>query len=184
MAIPGLRISWRAQWFSLLLHGVVAATVLLVPWPAELYPDLAAAAVAGGLRLRAQPAAGSMPVAGDKLLTDSVFAGKTPNGNPPGTPWVINSGMLRLRHVDAGADSMLAGGGQRGRAGEWRDHRRLVLQKPAGSKPRPGKSVRPFRRICSHQLWIARPGSRSYWLVSSSARPTTVSHRRSPVSGW
>ncbi|MBN0077592.1 hypothetical protein JTL69_34930, partial [Pseudomonas aeruginosa] len=25
-----LRISWRAQWFSLLLHGVVAALVLLV----------------------------------------------------------------------------------------------------------------------------------------------------------
>lgn len=44
-----LRISWRAQWFSLLLHGVVAALVLLVPWPLKLHPDLAAAAVAGGL---------------------------------------------------------------------------------------------------------------------------------------
>ncbi|MEL0356410.1 protein YgfX, partial [Klebsiella pneumoniae] len=33
-----LRISWRAQWFSLLLHGVVAALVLLVPWPLSYTP--------------------------------------------------------------------------------------------------------------------------------------------------
>ncbi|MCS6068384.1 protein YgfX [Klebsiella variicola subsp. variicola] len=44
-----LRISWRAQWFSLLLHGVVAALVLLVPWPLSYTPDLAAAVVAGSV---------------------------------------------------------------------------------------------------------------------------------------
>ncbi|MBK2863930.1 protein YgfX, partial [Escherichia coli] len=33
-----LRISCRAQSFSLLLHGVVAALVLLVPWPLSYTP--------------------------------------------------------------------------------------------------------------------------------------------------
>jgi toxin CptA len=33
-----LRISWRSQWFSLLLHGVVAAIVLLMPWPLSYTP--------------------------------------------------------------------------------------------------------------------------------------------------
>ncbi|MGB9097630.1 protein YgfX [Erwinia sp.] len=30
-----LRISWRAQWVSLLLHGVVILALLLAPWPAS-----------------------------------------------------------------------------------------------------------------------------------------------------
>ncbi|WP_041692112.1 protein YgfX [Erwinia billingiae] len=30
-----LRISWRAQWISLLLHGVVILALLLAPWPAS-----------------------------------------------------------------------------------------------------------------------------------------------------
>ncbi|KAB8305322.1 hypothetical protein EH228_19820 [Erwinia endophytica] len=28
-----LRVSWRAQWISLLLHGVVILLLLLAPWP-------------------------------------------------------------------------------------------------------------------------------------------------------
>ncbi|MCX8956919.1 protein YgfX [Erwinia psidii] len=30
-----LRISWRAQWVSLLLHGMVILILLLAPWPAS-----------------------------------------------------------------------------------------------------------------------------------------------------
>lgn len=33
-----LRVSWRSQWMSLLLHGLVAAMVLLVPWPLSYTP--------------------------------------------------------------------------------------------------------------------------------------------------
>lgn len=33
-----LRISWRAQWFSLLMHGVVAALVLVLPRPLSYTP--------------------------------------------------------------------------------------------------------------------------------------------------
>lgn len=30
-----LRVSWRAQWLSLLLHGLVILALLLAPWPAS-----------------------------------------------------------------------------------------------------------------------------------------------------
>lgn len=33
-----LRVSWRSQWMSLLLHGLVAAFVLLMPWPLSYTP--------------------------------------------------------------------------------------------------------------------------------------------------
>ncbi len=31
-----LRVSWRAQWMSLLLHGIAAAIILLAPWPPDM----------------------------------------------------------------------------------------------------------------------------------------------------
>lgn len=33
-----LRVSWRAQWISLLIHGLVAAVILLMPWPLSYTP--------------------------------------------------------------------------------------------------------------------------------------------------
>lgn len=33
-----LRVSWRAQWVSLLLHGAVMLALLLAPWPASYTP--------------------------------------------------------------------------------------------------------------------------------------------------
>lgn len=33
-----LRVSWRAQWISLLLHGLVILALLLAPWPASYTP--------------------------------------------------------------------------------------------------------------------------------------------------
>ncbi len=106
--------------------------MLLVPSAAELYPDLAAAAVAGGLRLRAQPAADPCPSREIKLLTDSRLRWQNAEWEILGTPWVINSGMLlRLRHVDTRRGQHLWLAADSMDAGEWRDLRRLVLQKPA-----------------------------------------------------
>ena len=85
-----LRISWRAQWFSLLLHGVVAALVLLVPWPLSYTPIWLL------------------------LLSLVVF-------DCVRSPRRIHA--RRGQHLWLAADSM--------DAGEWRDLRRLVLQKPA-----------------------------------------------------
>lgn len=33
-----LRVSWRAQWLSLLIHGLVAVFILLMPWPLSYTP--------------------------------------------------------------------------------------------------------------------------------------------------
>ncbi len=33
-----LRVSWRAQWLSLLIHGLVAAVILLMPWSLSYTP--------------------------------------------------------------------------------------------------------------------------------------------------
>lgn len=33
-----LRVSWRAQWISLLIHGLVSAVILLMPWPLSYTP--------------------------------------------------------------------------------------------------------------------------------------------------
>lgn len=98
---------------------------------AELYPAVADIAVAGSLRLRTQPAADPRPSGEIKLLIDSRLRWQKAEWDIIGTPWVINSGMLlrlrntenqRTQHLWVAADSM--------DAGEWRDLRRLVLQKP------------------------------------------------------
>ncbi|UMX51991.1 protein YgfX [Escherichia coli] len=44
-----MRVSWRAQWLSLLIHGLVAALVLLVTMPAaQLHPVMDGVTFAGG----------------------------------------------------------------------------------------------------------------------------------------
>ena len=112
-----LRISWRAQWFSLLLHGVVAALLLL----SLVVFDC----VRSQRRIHARR--GEI-----KLLTDSRLRWQNAEWEILGTPWVINSGMLlRLRHVDTRRGQHLWLAADSMDAGEWRDLRRLVLQKPA-----------------------------------------------------
>ena len=125
-----LRISWRAQWFSLLMHGVVAALVLVLPWPLSYTPlwlillSLVVFDCVRSQRIHARQ--GEI-----KLLIDSRLRWQKAEWDIVGTPWVINSGMLlrlrntenqRTQHLWVAADSM--------DAGEWRDLRRLVLQKP------------------------------------------------------
>lgn len=99
---------------------------------AELHAAMAIAAVAGGVRQRAQPAADPRLSGEIKLMTDSRLRWQKAEWEIVGTPWVINSGMLlrlqdmqtrRRQHLWIAADSM--------DAKEWRDLRRLVLQKPA-----------------------------------------------------
>ena len=125
-----LRISWRAQWFSLLLHGVVAALVLLVPWPLSYTPIwllLLSLVVFDCVRSQRRIHARRGEI---KLLTDSRLRWQNADWEILGTPWVINSGMLlRLRHVDTRRGQHLWLAADSMDAGEWRDLRRLVLQK-------------------------------------------------------
>ncbi len=180
-----LRISWRAQWFSLLLHGVVAALVLLVPWPLSYTPIwllLLSLVVFDCVRSQRRIHARRGEI---KLLTDSRLRWQNAEWEILGTPWVINSGMLlRLRHVDTRRGQHLWLAADSMDAGEWRDLRRLVLQKTGAGVSRVRKSVRPFRRGSARtSSGCARRSGRTGWFHPAPGQ-RTVGHRRSPVSGW
>ncbi|MDU3718096.1 MAG: protein YgfX [Klebsiella michiganensis] len=110
-----LRISWRAQWFSLLMHGVVAALVLLMPWPLSYTPlwlILLSLVVFDCVRSQRRIHARQGEI---KLLIDSRLRWQKAEWDIIGTPWVINSGMLlrlrntenqRTQHLWVAADSM------------------------------------------------------------------------------
>jgi toxin CptA len=127
-----LRVSWRAQWLSLLAHGLVALLVLLIPWPMSytlIWMLLLSLVVFDSVRSqrRIHACQGEM-----KLLTDYHLRWQNQEWEIVGSPWVLRSGMmLRLRragrkrcqHLWLSADSM--------DTGEWRDLRRLMLQQQA-----------------------------------------------------
>lgn len=122
-----LRVSRRAQWLSLLIHGLVAAVILLIPsssvtprygWCYFRWWCLIAFAASGALML-----AGEI-----RLLMDGRLRWQGQEWSIVKAPWMIKSGMmLRLRsdsgkrqHLWLAADSM--------DEAEWRDLRRILLQ--------------------------------------------------------
>lgn len=122
-----LRVSRRAQWLSLLIHGLVAAVILLMPrhsvtprygWCYFRWWCLIAFAASGVLML-----AGEI-----RLLMDGCLRWQGQEWCIVKAPWMIKSGMmLRLRsdggkrqHLWLAADSM--------DEAEWRDLRRILLQ--------------------------------------------------------
>jgi toxin CptA len=67
-----------------------------------------------------------------KLMTDSRLRWQKAEWEIVGMPWVINSGMLlRLRHPQTRRSQHLWVAADSMDAKEWRDLRRLVLNKPA-----------------------------------------------------
>ncbi|EJF29002.1 MULTISPECIES: protein YgfX [Enterobacteriaceae] len=127
-----LRVSWRAQWMSLLLHGLVALFVLLMPWPMSytlVWMLLLSLVVFDSVRSQRRIHARQGEI---KLLTDFRLRWQGRDWDIVGNPWMIDSGaMLRLRcagkhrcqHLWLAADSM--------DIGEWRDLRRLLMQQQA-----------------------------------------------------
>ncbi len=126
-----LRVSWRSQWMSLLLHGLVAAFVLLMPWPLSYTPLwllLLSFVVFDSVRSQRRINARQGEI---KLMMDSRLRWQGKEWEIIGTPWMLSSGMmLRLRKVGGGrrqhfwlsADSM--------DEVEWRDLGGMVLQQP------------------------------------------------------
>ncbi len=124
-----LRVSWRAQWLSLLIHGLVAAVILLMLLTHSVTPRY-------GWRyfrwwcLIAFAASGVLMLARGKfrLLMDGRLRWQGQEWSIVKAPWMIKSGMmLRLRsdggkrqHLWLAADSM--------DEAEWRDLRRILLQ--------------------------------------------------------
>jgi toxin CptA len=162
-----ISVSPGARRFSLLLHGVVAALVLL-PWPLSYTPIwllLLSLVVFDCVRSQRR-----IHARREIKLTDSRLRWQN-------AEWEIsdavghNSGMLlRLRHVDTrrGQHLWLAADSMEPESGAicagW-------CCKTGAGVSASGKCSAISPRICSHQLWM-RSSLRSYWLVSSSARPT------------
>ncbi|WP_333853868.1 protein YgfX [Leclercia sp.] len=126
-----LRVSWRSQWMSLLLHGLVAACILLMPWPLSYTPlwlILLSLVVFDSVRSQRRINSRQGEI---KLFMDSRLHWQGSEWEIVGTPWMLNAGMmLRLRkatgqrcqHLWLAADSM--------DEGEWRDLRRMLSQQP------------------------------------------------------
>ncbi|MDY1037348.1 hypothetical protein GJV04_05885 [Enterobacteriaceae bacterium RIT714] len=126
-----LRVSWRSQWMSLLLHGMVAAFILLMPWPLSYTPLwmlLLSLVVFDSVRSQRRINARQGEI---KLMMDSRLRWQGKEWEIVGTPWMLNSGMMfrlrkenggRCQHLWLSADSM--------DASEWRDLRRMILQQP------------------------------------------------------
>ena len=123
-----LRVSWRAQWLSLLIHGLVAALVLLMPWPLSYTPlwlILLSLVVFDCVRSQRRINTRHGEI---KLLMDGRLRWQGQDWTIQGPPWMLKTGMmLRLRadsgkrqHLWLAADSM--------DDAEWRDLRRLMLQ--------------------------------------------------------
>lgn len=123
-----LRVSWRAQWLSLLIHGLVAAVILLIPWPLSYTPlwmVLLSLVVFDCVRSQRRINARQGEI---RLLMDGRLRWQGQEWSIVKAPWMIKSGMmLRLRsdsgkrqHLWLAADSM--------DEAEWRDLRRILLQ--------------------------------------------------------
>jgi toxin CptA len=124
-----LRVSWRSQWMSLLLHGLVAAFVLLMPWPLSYTPLwllLLSFVVFDSVRSQRRIHARQGEI---KLLMDSRLRWQGKEWEILGLPWMIASGMmLRLRSVDSGRRQHLWLAADSMDSAEWRDLRRMLLQ--------------------------------------------------------
>ena len=123
-----LRVSWRAQWLSLLLHGLVAAAILLMPWPLSYTPlwlILLSLVVFDCVRSQRRINARQGEV---KLLMDGRLRWQGQDWLIVSAPWMIKTGMMlrsrsetgKRQHLWLAADSM--------DKAEWRDLRRLMMQ--------------------------------------------------------
>lgn len=127
-----LRVSWRSQWLSLLLHGLVAAFVLLMPWPLSYTPLwllLLSLVVFDCVRSQRRIHSHQGEI---KLLMDSRLRWHDQEWDILGAPWMLSSGMmLRIRCCDGGRRHHLWLAADSMNAEEWRDLRRILLQQPA-----------------------------------------------------
>lgn len=129
-----LRVSWRAQWLSLLLHGLVAALILLMPWPLSYTPlwlILLSLVVFDCVRSQRRINTRQGEI---KLLMDGRLRWQGLEWVIQKAPWMLKTGMmLRLRsdsgrrqHLWLAADSM--------DEKEWRELRRVMLQQTEQEK--------------------------------------------------
>ena len=129
-----LRVSWRSQWLSLLLHGVVAAIILLMPWPLSYTPLwllLLSLVVFDCVRSQRRINARHGEI---KLLMDSRLRWQGHEWAIVGQPWMLRSGvMLRLRDTEEAKRQHLWLASDSMDPREWRDLRRMLLATSPGA---------------------------------------------------
>lgn len=129
-----LRVSWRSQWLSLLLHGLVVAIVLLMPWPLSYTPLwllLLSLVVFDSVRSQRRINACHGEI---KLLMDGRLRWQGQEWEIIGQPWMLHSGvMLRLRSVVGRKRQHLWLASDSIDAWEWRDLRRALLTGAPGA---------------------------------------------------
>ncbi|WP_058911980.1 protein YgfX [Entomohabitans teleogrylli] len=124
-----LRVSWRSQWLSLLIHGVLAGAILLAPWPMTwtlIWLLLLSLVVFDCVRSQRRIHARQGEI---KLLQQKRIKWQGREWQMVGNPWMLQSGILlrlkradrrRYQHLWLAADSM----GKR----EWRELRQLLIR--------------------------------------------------------
>lgn len=130
-----LRISWRAQWHSLLVHGIAATVILLLPWPLSYMPLwmlLLSLVVFDCVRSQRRIYARHGEFA---LLDDYRVKWQGRDWTLARAPLMLPGGMLlRLRDHASTQQQRLWLASDSLSAREWRDLRRLLLM--ARCKPR------------------------------------------------
>ncbi|HFZ8995542.1 TPA: protein YgfX [Citrobacter freundii] len=130
-----LRVSWRAQWVSLFIHGLVAAVILLMPWPLSYTPlwlILLSLVVFDCVRSQRRINSRQGEI---KLLMDGRLHWQDQDWLILRAPWMLNTGMMlhlrsaggKRQHLWLAADSM--------HEAEWRELRRMLLQQSAQGEP-------------------------------------------------
>ncbi len=122
-----LRISWRAQWISLLLHGVVILALLLAPWPASytvVWMLLLTLAVFECVRSQRRIRSRQGDIA---LLEGRQMQWRQQQWLIHGRPWIIRRGILLTLRSAKGSQEKLWLLSDSMSEDEWRQLRQLLL---------------------------------------------------------
>ena len=123
-----LRVSWRAQWLSLLIHGLVAAVILLMPWPLSYTPlwmVLLSLVVFDCVRSQRRINARQGEI---RLLMDGRLRWQGQEWSIVKAPWMIKSGMMLRLRSDA-VNGNICGWQPTAWTKPWRDLRRICCNK-------------------------------------------------------
>ncbi|AXW86962.1 hypothetical protein AU509_10190 [Lonsdalea britannica] len=126
-----LKVSWRMQLFSLLVHGIMVLLILLAPWPsgyAPLWLGLVSLVMFGFIRSQRNIKSrhGAISLHGERHLRWQQREWRIVK-----RPWMLKSGiLLSLRAADGAAleQRLWLSSDSMGRD-EWRHLRQLLLRK-------------------------------------------------------
>ncbi len=122
-----LRVSWRAQWISLLLHGVVILALLLAPWPASytvVWMLLVTLAVFECVRSQRRIRSREGDIA---LLEGRQMQWRRQQWQIHGRPWITRQAMLLTLRSAKGAQEKLWLLNDSMSEDEWRQLRQQLL---------------------------------------------------------